>query len=45
MLKKWHHCKFMVHIDIQHLVLQNKDEDVISSHGEHKEGNDLKDDQ
>lgn len=45
MLKKWHHCTFMAHIDIQYLVLQNKDEDVVSSHGEHQEGNDLKDDQ
>lgn len=35
----------MAHIDIQYLVLQNKDEDVVSSHGEHQEGNDLKDDQ
>lgn len=45
MLEKWHYSTFMVHIDIQYLVLQNKDEDVVSSHGEHQEGNDLQDDQ
>lgn len=29
----------------QYLVLQNKDEDVVGSNGEHQEGNDLKNNQ